>query len=172
MVRLLLSKHKRFAWGVSQHGRIDKTVFAIALLLFLVSNPVMGKEASDADRKGMSVEIATYIYNPYHDERHPNAFGGSTRIEIGAADIEESPHGRYALADWRSADGKRWGQVGFLYACDHWSIGPITVDRHMTQRELAAWGQEKTATKLIAGLDQLEQQHIAFVPPSQPTNGC
>ena len=164
-------------------GGYRKTALVIVLFSFLLSSVALGKEASTKDRSEMSVEVATYLHDPYHDgSDHPNAFGGSTKIEIGAVDVEEGHFKlsgydvgyRYALADWRSADGKRWGQVAFRYECDHWNIGPIAVGRRMTVADLIAMTRENKneATKLIADLQPLEERHIAFMPPSQPANGC
>jgi hypothetical protein len=152
--------------------RLTLALAALAFLSFLLPPPSMAKEASDRDREQMSIEIANYIHDPYGVESHPNAFGGGHRIAVGAAIVQ----GTYALADWRSADGKHWGQVAFFYMCDNWNIGPITNTRRMSVRELSAMTRsahdKAVPAKLIAELTVLENRRIALMPPSRPMRGC
>jgi hypothetical protein len=137
----------------------------------LFFQPVAAKQAADRDRIAMSVEVANYIHDPYGVGSHPNAFGGSSKIEIGSAAIEWP----YALADWRSTDGKYRGQIAFWYMCDHWNVGPITIGRRMSPKELVAMrpgDKEPVPAALIAELQKLEARHVAFIQPAHPTKGC
>jgi hypothetical protein len=180
--RIPMCRTERHFRGADMRG-YGKTVLAVLFLSLLLPSIAIGKAASDTDRRQMSVDVATYLHDPYHvDNDHPRAFGGSTKIEIGAVDVEEQTfhvqglehYDRYALADWRSRDGKHWGQVSFYYTCDHWGLSAITIGHRMTLAQLLGMPEERTTTaaKLIAELPNLEQQRFAFIPPSQPENGC
>ena len=128
--------------------------------------PPFAYTASVADRTRMSVEVASYI----HDPGVPNAFK-STSVEIGATAIDWP----FALADWRSADGKRHGQVSFFHMCDSWNVGAVSVNRPLTVTELThSYGRmsEDKAAQLISKLDRLEVQQLTFLKPAKPIQGC
>ena len=122
--------------------------------------------ATVADRRHMSVEVASYIHDPSESNRF-----GTLSVEIGAAAIDWP----FALADWRSADGKRRGQVSFVYICDHWNVSAVSVTKPMTVSEIIH-GFGKTprdkAMQLISKLNRLEGLQIAFLEPATPVQGC
>lgn len=141
------------------------------LILTLAANPTTAppaREASIADRTGMSVEIADYI----KDAGRANEFKTGA-VEVGAAAIE----GQTALADWRSADGKERGQVTFFHSCDHWNLGRVSIGHAITANGLHAShlpGSPSVddAIRLVDELRRLEVRHVAFLAPARAGISC
>lgn len=151
---------------------VFRALIAMTFASCLLPTSAISKEASDSERKAMSVQLANYVHDPYGYDSHPHAFGGSGKAEIGTAAVE----GHYALADWRSLDGKHWGQIAFFYMCDHWNVAEVTNDRRIRAKELAAIRSvapgESATPNLVAEVRELEGRHVAFLRPSRPFRGC
>lgn len=139
----------------------------VALLLTTHSTPPpYAITASVEDRTRMSVAVASYI----HDPSESNMFKSSA-VEIGATAIDWP----YALADWKSADGTRSGQVLFFHICDAWNVATVSMMRQITLDELTHSIGRMTRDKgkqLISKLDELGGQRIAFLKPATPVQGC
>jgi hypothetical protein len=93
-----------------------RSILLCVLLGAVTISPVIAAQATVEQRLRMSVEIASYIRdfgkrNEFHTER----------VDLGPTAIE----GNWALADWRSDDGKLHGQVSFAYICDHWNLEKV-----------------------------------------------
>ena len=138
----------------------------IALLVTTYATPPpYATTASVEDRTRMSVAVASYI----HDPSESNMFKSSA-VEIGATAIDWP----YALADWKSADGKRTGQVLFFHICGDWGVAVVSL-RPLTLDELTHSAGRMTKDKgsqLISKLDELEGQRIAYLKPAEPIQGC
>ena len=139
----------------------------IALLVTTYSTPPpYATTASVADRTRISVAVASYV----HDPSGSNKFK-SLDVEIGATAIDWP----YALADWKSADGKRSGQVLFFHICDDWGVAAVSLTTPLTLDELThSVGRmtKDTGSQLISKLNELEGQRIAFLKPATPVQGC
>lgn len=146
---------------------IVNAILTGAMIVFVSASPISAAQASIGDRIRMSEEIANYI----HGSGRSNAFKAGA-VELGPATVE----GNFALADWRSADRKRHGQVSFFYACDHWNVGKISVGRPFQAKDLVSKDLSnvslKTAAKLLADLKQLENQHVAYLKPAHDEGSC
>lgn len=150
-----------------------RTILIAVLLLVVAISPALADKASVEDRMGMSASISNCI--------HDRVRGCATNpfktisVEIGAAVLTL----RYgvALADWKSADGTKRGQV-FLSTkgCQLWNVGPVSVGRALSSDELSAylgehlsWVQspKQVATNLVRDLAQIDAQNVAYlrVPP-------
>jgi hypothetical protein len=144
---------------------------ALCLCVFLTavfSAPAAGAQASLLDRQLMSIAIADYIHN--RDFGTSNPFH-AVSIEVGATVIDWP----YALADWRSADGKEHGQVSFVHLCDHWNVESVSRGQRMRVSDVMESTHDisaKTATKLIADLLSAEDRHVAFLKPSHAGVSC
>ena len=142
--------------------------FIFGLMLVLVSaSPINAAQASVEERTRMSVSIAAYI----HD------FGRSSDFKTDAVELGPTAVvGNSALADWRSVDGKRHGQISFFYLCDHWNVGKISTGQPLQAKDLVGQGlsnmSTKTATKLLADLKQFEKQHVAYLKPAHNEGSC
>lgn len=145
-----------------------KTLALVLVLVVLSSAPVWAAPARSwtdvvpatiQDRARMAQEIADDV----HYDGKSNVFK-TDAVELGAAAIE----GNTALADWRSADRTKHGQVYFFYICDHWNVGKVSIGRPLTARELETNHYSAHAvdtTKLIAELKKLESHGIAYLNP-------
>jgi hypothetical protein len=149
-----------------------RAIVVLVMLVVVSISPANAARASVKDRMRMSVSISDYIH--YHDRGKSNAFK-TDAVEVGAAAIE----GQFALADWRSADGRARGQVLFFYVCDDWNVGAISTGRplsiamvRMQSPFLAAHLTEKIASKLAAEVTRLEVQHVAYLKPTHPRPTC
>lgn len=92
-------------------------VASVILIVIGVSvAPTYAAQAALQERTQMSISIADYI----RDVGKPNPFK-THLVELGAATVE----GHWALADWRSPDGKVHGRISFFYLCDHWNVGKV-----------------------------------------------
>lgn len=145
----------------------------LALLVLVIStSPAAAHKASIDDRKSMSASISNCI----HDRDFgcvPNPFKTNS-VNIGAAVIVDD---YLALADWRSTDGTRSGQVAlWTMGCQIWNVGRVSIGRALRQDELLnvighspvkPRSTSRTATELVDELAQVEAQKIAYlrVPP-------
>lgn len=146
----------------------------MAVLLLIISTaPAFADKASVEDRMGMSGSISNCI----HDRDYgcsTNPFKTSS-VEIGAA-VFLLRYG-VALADWKSTDGTKRGQV-FLSTkgCQVWTVGPVSIERALRSDELSAYlgehliwvpSPKQVATKLVDELAQLDARNVAYlrVPP-------
>jgi hypothetical protein len=148
----------------------------LLLLVAVIKLPANAEQASLQDRLGMSASVADYIHD--HDYGKSNPFQ-TDAVEIGAAAIEAhhsaEEYTRYALADWRSADGKGHGQVLFSYLCDHWNIEAVSIGRPFSAQRLVEEAKRlpaATASKLVAQVVQLEKLNIAYLKPAHPGISC
>jgi hypothetical protein len=146
------------------------------MLVVVFISPANASQASIQDRMGMSQSVADYIHN--RDYGKSNPFNTNT-VEIGAAAIEAhhsaEEYTRYALADWRSADGKVHGQVLFYYLCDHWNIEAVSSGRPFSAQGLIEQAKRlpaATASKLVDQVVQLEKLSIAYLKPAHPGFSC
>ncbi|HME81814.1 MAG TPA: hypothetical protein VKF82_07030 [Candidatus Eremiobacteraceae bacterium] len=143
------------------------------MMLFVFTPAVTdARQASVQERLAMSVSIADYIhYHNYYGKTNPFK---TEAVELGAAATE----GRFALADWRSADDREHGQASFYTVCDTRFVGTVSTGRPLTTQNLV--GQPKLessvpapiAAKLVAEVAQLEDLHIAYLKPAQWGTTC
>jgi len=120
----------------------------------------------------MSTVIADYIRDARHLDT-PNAFK-STSVELGPTAVAgQSGYGRYALGDWRSADGRAHGQVYFSYECDGWNVGEVSLGRPLRANELISWHTPSNVQEvLVTELLKLEACRIAYLSPAVPSVSC
>jgi hypothetical protein len=142
-----------------------RLAIAIGVMIVVVSiSPANAAQASVRDRMLMSGSASDAIYK-----------FKTSDVEIGAA-VTGGQFGQYALAEWRSARGKLHGQVSFFYICDHWNVGKVSTGRPFRARDLVGNGgfgiPGATASKLVAELKQLDDQHIAYLKPARAAGGC
>ncbi len=117
----------------------------------------------------MSQSVADYIHDGFF--KGVGAFKGTRSVEIGAAVIEWPG----ALADWRSSDGKSYGQVAFYYMCDHWNVLRVSNELPLRAEQFSfpLRGVTKTAAKkLVVDLGRLDTKHIAYLKPARWQMGC
>jgi len=57
-----------------------RIVIAAMLCSLFLFQPAIAKQATNEERKAMSIEVANYIHDPYGEDSHPRAFGGSSKI--------------------------------------------------------------------------------------------
>jgi|SRR5579872_719021 len=153
--------------GLLSVERITMRAVIIGLVLVVGSiSPCHAAEASVQDRIGLSVSISDYIRDIKY-ENTSNLFR-TTTVEIGATVIEDSS----ALADWRSADGKKHGQVFFYHMCEHWWVEAVSVGRALSAHEIAGRIPAAAATRLVAELANVEDQPVAYLKPARPGGTC
>jgi hypothetical protein len=141
---------------------------AILVLFLFFAQPVSAKQASLQDRLLLSQTVANYINDP--DYKGYKYFNGAHAVEIGAAVIE----GNGALADWRSVDGKNYGQVAFFHLCDAWNVLSVSNKVPLRAEQIRShWGITKNiASVLIAQLRALEPKHVVYLKPPQAQQSC
>jgi len=138
------------------------------MLVALSVSPANAAQATVQQRMSLSVSVADYIHpgksNPFKTDA----------VELGAAAIE----GRFALADWRSADRSAHGQVSFYTVCDQWYVGIVSMGRPLTAQNLVGPPQLESsvpsaiASKLVSELAQLEDLHIEYLKPAHVGITC
>ncbi len=142
-------------------------VIISAMLLAILGSPAYAAQASLRERTEMSISIADYIV----DAGKSNPFKAHS-VELGTATIE----GHWALADWRSADGKVQGRVSFFFLCDHWNVGKVITRRDLRAHDFVGGGMSgipaEASGKLVAELSRLESQHVAFLKPARAGPSC
>jgi len=147
--------------------RLMNVVILNVILVFAGSASVIAGQASVETRVRLSETVASYI----HDYPKSNGFQ-TNLVEIGAAATD----GQFALADWRSVDGKPHGQVAFYYLCDHWNLGKISMGSPLSVQDLVGVGfsavPRAVASKLVSDLRALEVEHIAYLKPAKATGSC
>jgi hypothetical protein len=141
----------------------------IGAIIFIISAwPTGARLATVRERVGLSVTIASYLHNRDYGKSNPFETGA---VAVGAAVVES----HFALADWKSADGKEKGQVDFFYACDSWNVGKVTKAQFrvqdLTGRRLGEVTREDAA-KMIAELKWAERQGVGYLRPAKPTTTC
>lgn len=145
-----------------------KAILTGAIILIISVWPAVARLATVHERAELSVTIASYLHNRDYGKSNPFGTGA---VEVGAAVIES----RFALADWKSADGKEQGQVVFFYACDSWNVGKVTRSPFQAQDLTGHYQGDLTkedAAKLVAELKWAEGQSIGYLKPAKPTTGC
>src|SRR5579864_186720 len=142
-----------------------KATLTAAIIVMMSTWPAVARLATVRERTELSIMIASYLHNRDYGKSNPFK---TDAVEIGAAVIES----HFALADWKSADGKEHGQVVFFYLCDSWNVGKVTESafraQDLTGRYLGDLPQEDAA-KLIAELKWAEGQGVSYLKPAQPT---
>ena len=93
-------------------------------------------------------------------------------VEIGGGYVE----GYWAIASWRSVDGKRRGQAVFFHVCDHWNLAE-TREGVFTKSDLSRLHRVQPLTPQIAAqleVDSIKLQrvHTAYLPLSHRTPTC
>jgi hypothetical protein len=93
-------------------------------------------------------------------------------VEIGGGYVE----GSWAVASWRSVDGKRRGQALFFHICDHWNLAE-TREGAFTKSGLSRLHRvqplpPQIAAQLEADSIELQRIHTAYLPPSHRTPTC
>jgi hypothetical protein len=93
-------------------------------------------------------------------------------VEIGGGYVE----GSWAIASWRSVDGKRRGQAVFYHMCDHWNLAQ-TKEGTFTKSALSRLHRAqpltaRIAAQLAADSTELQRTHTAYLPPSHRTPTC
>lgn len=130
------------------------------------------RAATVAERSALSTQIANYVH--YRDFGTVNPFGTAS-VELGttAVYVDKEGFAQEALADWRSEDRRRYGQVQFYYLCDHWNTGAVSSGRSLHASEMGGIGTSRQSfAGLIAELSRLEQRTVAFLPPVHFTSEC
>lgn len=94
------------------------------------------------------------------------------RVGIGGGYVEES----WAIASWRSVDGKRRGQAVFFHMCDHWNLAE-TREGVFTRSDLSRLHRAQPLTPQIAAqleADSIKLQriHTAYLRPSHRSPTC
>lgn len=144
-----------------------RAIIASVMLIAVFIAPAYATQASLQDRTRMSISIADYIV----DVGKPNPFK-TDLVELGAATIEE----HWALADWKSSDGKVHGRVLFYHLCDHWNVGKVVTAQGLRARDFVGQGipglPSETAAKLVAELSQLENQYLVYLKPAHAGPTC
>jgi hypothetical protein len=138
-----------------------KIACAIALViavLYAAALPVGARNATHDELLAFSREVA-------NDSR-------LVSVEIGGGYVEES----WAVASWRSVDGKRRGQAVFFHLCDHWNLAE-TKAGVFTRSDLSRLHRVQPLTPKIAALLEadsikLQRAHTAYLPPSHRTPTC
>ena len=137
------------------------------LLVLLTISPTNAAQASVQDRERFSIVIASYIRDLGKSNEFETKF-----VELGATVVE----GNSALADWKSEDGKLYGQVSFFYLCDGWNVGKVVLARHLRAQDLKGHSlgnvPETVALKLVEELKELEKQNVAYLKPGRAELGC
>ncbi|MBV8082324.1 MAG: hypothetical protein JOY86_05005 [Candidatus Eremiobacteraeota bacterium] len=150
-----------------------------SILMVLLGMPAMGEEASLQNRRAMNQAIADYIHD-LHDLGKSNPFKASG-VELGPAVTEEQwgesvQSGRWALADWRSADGTTKGQVSLFYMCDGWNVGKVSIRSTLSPTDLQSRYMDgvpaRIAVKLVSELGQIESKNIGYLKPATPGITC
>ena len=93
-------------------------------------------------------------------------------VGIGSGYVE----GSWAIASWRSADGKRRGQALFFHICDHWNLAE-TREGVFTRSDLSRLHRvqpltPQIAAQLEADSIKLQRIHTAYLRPSHRTPTC
>ena len=139
------STRVRAAWKAA-----PAVAFAIAVL-YVAALPVGARNATHNELLAFSREVA-------NDSRL-----GS--VEIGGGYVEES----WAVASWRSVDGKRRGQALFFHICDHWNLAETKAGA-FTKSDLSRLHRAqpltpKIAAQLEADSIKLQRTRTAYLPP-------
>ena len=145
-----------------------RLAFAILTLVVFFVQPVSAEQASLQDRLLLSQTVANYINDPdYKGYKH---FGGARAVEIGAAVVE----GNGAIANWRSIDGKHYGQVAFYHRCDSWNVLTVSNKVPLQPRQVIMPGliTKRAAIMLIAQLGALETKRVAYLKPPRAQVSC
>ena len=140
------------AWNIA-----SAIVLAIALP-YVAAMPAGAREATHSELLAFSREAA-------NDSR-------LGRVEIGGGYVE----GGWAVASWRSADGKRRGQAVFFHLCDHWNLAETKAGA-FTRSDLSRLPRLQPLTPTIAAWLEadsinLQRIHTAYLPPAQRTPTC
>ena len=148
-----------------------RPILITALLLVVTTVPALADKASVEDREYISASISNCIHRR-DPGCSPNPFKTNS-VEVGAT-VEIQ---MIALADWKSTDGTKHGQV-FLSTkgCQLWYVGLVSIERALRPEELtASMGgylseprlTKQVAKELVDELAQIEAQNIAYlrVPP-------
>jgi hypothetical protein len=144
--------HNQTAWTAA-----SAIVLTISWL-FVAAQPAGARQATHSELLAFSREAAA-------DSRL-----GS--VEIGGGYVE----GSWAVASWRSVDGKRRGQAVFFHMCDHWNLAEARAGV-FRKPYLSRLHRVQPLTPQIAALleaDSLKLQrvHTAYLPPSHRTPAC
>jgi hypothetical protein len=146
-----------------------RTIILATLIALASIAPASAVTANAQTRQRLAITISDYIAD--HDYGKSNPFK-TNAVEIGAAAKE----GNYALADWRSPDGKLQGQVSFFYACDGWNVGVVTADRPLEVKDLTgnSFGQmpDDVASKLVTDVAQFASLRVAYLKPAPAGPRC
>jgi hypothetical protein len=118
----------------------------------------------------MAASVADYISEGDYSKSNPFK---TRSVEIGAAAIQS----RWALAEWQSADGSIRGQVFFFYECDHWNVGLVSAGSALRVQDIVARQglgaiPAPAAAKLVAGLTEVNAQHVAYLEPAKAGTSC
>jgi hypothetical protein len=93
-------------------------------------------------------------------------------VEIGGGYVE----GSWAVASWRSVDGKRRGQAVFFHLCDHWNLAEtragVFTKSGLSRLHRVQPLTPKIAAQLEADSIKLQRTHTAYLPPSRRTPTC
>ncbi len=138
-----------------------KTASAILLviaLLYVAALPAGARKATHDELLAFSREAA-------NDSRV-----GS--VGIGGGYVE----GAWAIASWRSVDGKRRGQALFFHICDHWNLAEtregVFTRSHLSRLDRAQPLTPQIAARLEADSIELQRIHTAYLRPSHRTPTC
>lgn len=141
---------------------------AAALLILLLATVTLPASARPATHR----ELVAFSRESANDSRL-----GS--VDIGSGFVESDSAWSWAIATWRSGDGRRHGQALFFYMCDHWNLTEVTTGV-FTKSQLLRVSYEmasmtvspKLAPKLAADSIELQHTRTAYLPPSRPTATC
>jgi hypothetical protein len=138
-----------------------KTAFTIVLaiaLLYVAALPAGARQATHTELLEFSREAA-----------NDSQLGS---VEIGGGYVE----GSWAVAAWRSADGKRHGQAVFYHLCDHWNLAEtragVFTKSHLSHLHRVQPLTPQIAAMLEADSIKLQRTHTSYLPPSHRTPTC
>ena len=138
-----------------------KTASAVVLaiaVLYVAALPVGARKATHNELLAFSREVA-----------NDSQLGS---VEIGGGYVE----GSWAVASWRSVDGKRRGQAVFFHLCDHWNLAEtragVFTKSDLSRLHRAQPLTPRIAAQLEADSIKLQRTHSAYLPPSHRTPTC
>ena len=145
----------------------------VALIVVLIS-PAKGAQATVEERQSISHSISDCI----RDRSERCAAFKTTSVKIGVT-VESSEADWLALADWKSSDGKKAGQV-FLSTkgCGIWDVDVVSFGRPLTSKEIYAFltrwpvvsppqRAKRVTLELTSELARIDARSVAYlrVPP-------
>ena len=151
-------------------------IIAAGLILVLIS-PATAKLATVEERQSISHSVSDCIRD--HWERCADF--KTTSVEIGAT-VEAPEADWLALADWKSSDGKKQGQV-FLstIGCGIWDVDLVSSGRSLTSKEIEAFltrwpvvgppqRAKRAVLELTSELARIDARSVAYLRvPSGPS---